>query len=96
MPWPDQLGHVGGGVGLLHQHQVILVLAGEEADPHRGAAVQLVILDVERNTKQPHQLAGEVLGQDLGGDIALAQSGEQQGEFVPEMRASTRLSCGSP
>mgnify|MGYP006175145357 CR=1 FL=1 len=29
-----------------------------------------------------HRLAGEVLGQDLGGDIALAQSGEQQGEFV--------------
>lgn len=47
------LGHVGRGVGLLHQDQMIRLVAGEEADPHRGAAVQLVIADVERGAKQP-------------------------------------------
>ena len=76
-------GHVDGGIGLLHQDQVILVIVAEQADPHGGAAVQLVIADVEGEPENAHQLAGEVLRQYLGGDIALAQRGEQQGELVP-------------
>ena len=66
-------GHVDGGVGLLHQDQGILVIVAEQADPHGGAAVQLVIADGEGGTEDPHQLPGKVLRQDLGGDIALAQ-----------------------
>ncbi len=89
------LGHVGCGVGLLHQNQMIGLVAGEEADPHRGAAVQLVITDVERGAKQPHQLAGEVLRQNFGGDFPLPKLGKEQGKLVPEMRACTRLSWGS-
>ncbi len=77
------LGHVGRGVGLLHQDQMIRLVAGEEADPHRGAAVQFVIADVERGAKQPHQLAGEVLCQNFGGDFPLSQLGKEQGKLIP-------------
>lgn len=75
-------GHVDGGVGLLHQDQVILVIVAEQADPHGGTAVQFVIADVEGEPEDPHQLPGKMLRQDLGGDVALAQRREQQGEFV--------------
>ncbi|MNP04282.1 hypothetical protein D3C76_961910 [compost metagenome] len=44
--------------------------------------MQLVIVDIERIAEHPHQLAGEVLRQDLGGDITLAQGREQQRELV--------------
>ena len=44
--------------------------------------MQFVLADVEGGTEEPHQLPGEMLRQDLGGDIALAQCREEQGKFV--------------
>jgi len=44
--------------------------------------VQFVIADVEGEPENAHQLPGKMLRQDLGGDVALAQRREQQGEFV--------------
>ena len=77
------LGHVSGRVSLLHQSEVIHAVAGKEADPDRGTAVQLVIGNLERGAKQPHQLAGEVLCQNFGGHLALPELGKEQGKFIP-------------
>ena len=45
--------------------------------------MEFVITDVERGAKQPHQLAGEVLRQNFGGDLTLPKLGKEQGKLVP-------------
>ena len=87
------LGHVDGGIGLLHQDKVILVVIAEQADPHGGATVQLVIADVEGARKIPIGSRAKCSARILA-VMALAQCREEQGKFVPEVRASTRFSWG--